>query len=95
MFVCVWYVFCLVRCCVVGAFFGFVCRGEHWLGGLAADLKVNERTIRAWMNDRDALNAQHRIFDDALALCRGRSDQLVQAAAALEGWLKANREDNR
>jgi len=74
---------------------GRALHGEHWLGGLAADLKVNERTIRAWMNDRDALNAQHRIFDDALALCRGRSDQLVQAAAALEGWLKANREDNR
>lgn len=74
---------------------GRALHGVHWLGGLAADLKVNERTIRAWMNNRDVLNAQHRIFDDALALCRGRSDQLVQAAAALEGWLKANRGDNR
>lgn len=69
---------------------GRALHGEHWLGGLAADLKVNERTIRAWMNDRDVLNAQHRVFDDALALCRDRSDQLLQAAAALEGWIKAN-----
>lgn len=71
---------------------GRALHGEQgWFAGLAGDLQIGERTLRAWLSGRDDLTADHGVFDDALLLCKGRAAQLAQAAKTLRKWLAANR----
>ncbi len=59
-----------------------------WQAPIARDVGVNENTVGRWMSGRVPLPADHGVFTDVLALLRRRSQEIAEATADLEKWIR-------
>jgi predicted transcriptional regulator len=64
----------------VGAtFYG---EGEHWIGRLAEDLGVNERTMRRWLAAEAAI--PERVWDDLINIAIGRAREIANLVPKID-----------
>jgi len=60
---------------------------------LAQALNVREDTVRHWRTGRQrSLTADHKIFDEVLALVETREREMRRARDKLRRWIKQNRQ---
>lgn len=56
--------------------------GEHWIGRLAEDLGVNERTMRRWLSNESAI--PERIWDELINIAIGRAREIANLVPKIE-----------
>jgi predicted transcriptional regulator len=56
--------------------------GEHWIGRLAEDLGVNERTMRRWLASESAIPA--RVWDDLINIAIGRAGEIADLVPKID-----------
>ena len=56
--------------------------GEHWIGRLAEDLGVNERTMRRWLAGESAIPA--RVWEDLINIAIGRAREIADLVPKID-----------
>ncbi|HEX3971766.1 MAG TPA: hypothetical protein VHX19_10595 [Stellaceae bacterium] len=56
--------------------------GEHWIGRLAEDLGVNERTMRRWLASESAIPP--RVWDDLVNIAIGRAREIANLVPKID-----------
>jgi hypothetical protein len=56
--------------------------GEHWIGRLAEDLGVNERTMRRWLSSESAI--PDRVWDDLVNIAIGRAREIANLVPKID-----------
>jgi hypothetical protein len=56
--------------------------GEHWIGRLAEDLGVNERTMRRWLASASTIPA--RVWDDLVNIAIGRAREIADLVPKID-----------
>ncbi|HWE76664.1 MAG TPA: hypothetical protein VG328_26095 [Stellaceae bacterium] len=56
--------------------------GEHWIGRLAEDLGVNERTMRRWLSSESAI--PERVWDDLINIAIGRAREIANLVPKID-----------
>lgn len=56
--------------------------GEHWIGRLAEDLGVNERTMRRWLGNESAI--PERVWDELINIAIGRAREIADLIPKIE-----------
>lgn len=56
--------------------------GEHWIGRLAEDLGVNERTMRRWLANESAI--PERVWDELINIAIGRAREIADLIPKIE-----------
>ncbi len=56
--------------------------GDHWIGRLAEDLGVNERTMRRWLAGESAIPP--RVWDDLVNIAIGRAREIADLVPKID-----------
>ena len=56
--------------------------GEHWIGRLAEDLGVNERTMRRWLGSESVI--PERVWDELINIAIGRAREIADLVPKIE-----------
>jgi hypothetical protein len=60
----------------------FYGEGEHWIGRLAEDLGVNERTMRRWLASDSEIPT--RVWDDLINIAIGRAREIADLVPKID-----------